>query len=339
MKPKNSNCKDLVSIIIPLYNTDKDVFKRCLLSIEKQDYTNYEVIIIDDYSSENYSNLIKFHAQNIDIKYEKLDHNYGPGVARRIGLTMAEGKYTTFMDSDDEFYDNTSLMKLVKEMDNNPKLDMVSGLAYEEYKDGSLEKRDKNFIWVFGKLFRTQFFVENKMNFNDTRANEDNGFTTLFRMLTDNYKFIDEIVYIWHYEPNSITRKNGHEYYFYSIEGYVNNMIWVYNECKKRGIDKGIKQQKHFISVWIRLYFYAIEVLYDRDIDSANLLSVWCHNYYDSVYKYIENNIEMDMFMDCWNTMVASSPATFIERIINISYPDFYSIISSGEPFITDNEN
>jgi hypothetical protein len=113
-------------------------------------------------------------------------------------------------------------------------------------------------------------------------------------------------------------------------------MIWVYNECKKRGIDKGIKQQKHFISVWIRLYFYAIEVLYDRDIDSANLLSVWCHNYYDSVYKYIENNIDDFMFMDCWNVMVSSSPATFIERIINISYPEFYDIISSGEPFITD---
>jgi len=180
---------------------------------------------------------------------------------------MAEGKYTTFMDSDDEFYDNTSLMKLVKEMDNNPKLDMVSGLAYEEYKDGSLEKRDKNFIWVFGKLFRTQFFVENKMNFNDTRANEDNGFTTLFRMLTDNYKFIDEIVYIWHYEPNSITRKNGHEYYFYSIEGYVNNMIWVYNECKKKEeltkelSSKSILLVYGYDYTFMLLKYYMIEIL------------------------------------------------------------------------------
>lgn len=328
---------DLVSIIIPLYNTDIKVFTRCLKSIEKQDYKNYEVIIIDDYSDINYSSTIKFFAQNMNISYSKLDHNFGPGVARKIGLQMAEGKYVTFIDSDDELYDNTTLDKLVRVMYNDNNLDMVSGLVLEYLDNDQVELKQKNFIWVFGKLFRTQFFVENKLNFNDTRENEDNGFTTMFRMLTDKYKFIDEIVYRWRYEPNSITRKNDHEYYFTSIEGYVNNMIWVYNQCKERNIHNGDKQIKHFISVWIRLYFYCIEVLYDRNSADANLLSTWCYKYYDNVYRYIENTPSaLTFFMEVWEDMVSSSQETFTKHIINISYPDYYNIITSGEVLIED---
>jgi glycosyltransferase involved in cell wall biosynthesis len=332
--PKRELGEDLISIIIPLYNTNPDIFKRCIQSIEKQDYKNIEIIIVDDCSTENYGNLIKFYKQNLNINYTKLDNNFGPGVARKVGLELAKGDYITFIDSDDEFYDNTSIIKLLTEFIKNPNLNMVSGLAYEELENKKMKLRERNFIWVFGKLFKKKFLDDNHLTFNETRANEDNGFTTLFRMLTDNYIFIDEVVYLWRYEPNSITRINGHEYYFYSIEGYVNNMIWVYEECKKRGLENGKKQKKHFINVWIRLYFYCIEVLFDRDAYDANLLSCWCYNYYNSVYKYIENNIDFDTFLESWNLMVSSSPDTFIKRVINISYPDFYSIISTNKRLI-----
>lgn len=327
---------DLISIIIPLYNTDPKILERCLKSIEIQDYKNFEIVIIDDYSTISYNSILKFYAQNMDIIYQKLDHNYGPGVARKIGLQLARGSYLTFMDSDDELYDNTSLMKLMNRFIENPDLDMVSGLANEELEDGTFKKRNRNFIWVFGKLFRKAFFNETGLTFNESRANEDNGFTTMFRMLTDKYEFIDEVVYNWRYEPNSITRKDGHEYYFWSIEGYVYNMIWVYKQCVERGIANGSKQRLHFINVWIRLYFYCIEVLFDRSVEDANKLASWCHSYYESVYKYIESTVDLDEFMKSWKFMVSSSPSTFVDRIINISYPDFYNIIKSNEKLIED---
>lgn len=328
---------ELVSIIIPIYNTEIELFKRCINSIINQDYKDYEIIIIDDSSSINYNNIIKFYKQTLSIQYYKLENNFGPGTSRKIGLKKANGSYIMFIDSDDELYDNTSIDKLMKEFKENDKLNMVSGLAYEELKDGSLKKRERNFIWVFGKIFKKKFLDDNKITFNDTRANEDNGFTTLVRLLTDQYKFIDEIVYYWHYTEDSITRKDGNEYYFYSIEGYVINMIWVYEQCKLRNIDRGKKQRTHFINVWIRLYFYCIEVLFDRNAYDANLLSTWIYNYYDKVFRYIESEMNLDEFMDSWKMMVSSSPDTFIYRIINISYPDFYNIISSKEPLIANN--
>ena len=339
---KNSNNKDkiiddeLISIIIPVYNTNNEVLKRCIKSITIQDFKDVEVIIVDDDSEISYDGVIRYYQQFLKIKYIKLENNFGPGVARRIGMENATGTYICFMDSDDELYDNTSLMKLIDIYHKKPELNMVSGLAYEELRDGTNKLRERNFIWVFGKLFKRQFLIDNNLTFNDTRANEDNGFTTLFRMLTDQYEFIDEPVYIWHYEPNSITRKNGHEYYFYSIEGYVNNMIWVYEECKKRDIHKGEKQINHFVNVWIRLYFYTIEVLFDRDAYDANLLSGWAYNYYNNVYKYLEQNnlVDFDVFYKCWKSMVSQSAETFIERIINISYPEFYNIISSNQRLI-----
>ena len=270
------------------------------------------------------------------INYTKLESNFGPGVARKIGLEKATGDYVLFIDSDDELYDNTSIEKLVKEFIDNPELNMVSGLAYEEQVNQELVLREANFIWVFGKLFKKKFLNDNDLTFNDTRANEDNGFTTLFRMLTDNYKFIEEPVYIWHYEEDSITRRNNHEYYFYSIEGYVINMIWVYEQCKLRNIEKGEKQVEHFINVWIRLYLYCVEILFDRNAYDANLLSLWAYNYYNSVYKYVEKNLDFNIFMKCWTQSIESSMETFSERIINISYPDFYQIISSNERLITE---
>lgn len=327
---------ELVSIIIPLYNTDIDVFKRCLKSITNQDFKDLEVIVIDDHSKVDYNGVIRYYQQFLKLKYIKLENNFGPGTARRIGLENATGTYINFMDSDDELYDNASILKLVEKFRVKPYLNMVAGLAYEELRDGSLRLRERNFIWVFGKLFKRSFLEENGLTFNDTRANEDNGFTTMFRMLTNDYEFFDEVVYIWHYEPTSITRVNGHEYYFYSIEGYVKNMIWVFEECKKRDIHKGKKQIQHFVNVWIRLYFYTIEVLFDRNKYDANLLAGWASNYYKDVYRYLEENdlVNFDIFYECWQSMVSQSSSTFVDRIINISYPEFYDIISSNQRLI-----
>ncbi|MDR1049165.1 MAG: glycosyltransferase, partial [Synergistaceae bacterium] len=89
-----------LSVVIPVYNTEKYLSK-CLEHIIHQTYTNLEVIVIDDGSSDN--------SASIADEYEKRDQrikvirqpNSGPSAARNRGLEAATGDYVHFMDSDD----------------------------------------------------------------------------------------------------------------------------------------------------------------------------------------------------------------------------------------------
>jgi len=92
-----------VSIITPTYNRE-DVIERCLNSVQSQTFTDAEHIVIDDGSTDNTKLLIEdYSISNIPIKFEKLDKNSGANVARNRGLTLADGDFITFLDSDDEY--------------------------------------------------------------------------------------------------------------------------------------------------------------------------------------------------------------------------------------------
>lgn len=328
--------EEKISIIIPLYNTPEGYFKACLESINKQTYKNFEVIIVNDSSTINYEKIFFWYNQFFEIHVYTTKMNSGPGFARRLGLEMSTGKYILFVDSDDELYKENSLELLMLQMLKNPNLDAVLGRVCEECMSLERLEHKKNFIWVFGKLFNKQFLIDNKITFNDTRENEDNGFTTLFKIISNNYKWIDDVVYLWKYQPDSITRKTENDYYFSSINGFVNNMIWVYEECKKRNLHHSLKFLNHFCSVWIRLYFCCIEALFDRDIQDINLFGTWCYKFYDRCYKFIEQEIDEERFNANYFKLAEESIETFTTRICNISYPDFYNIITSGEQLIED---
>lgn len=94
-----------VSIIIPAYNVEEYI-RKCIESIEHQTYQNYELIIIDDGSTDRTSEIIR-EASNTNHKI-KLFHGGHQGVsnARNIGLDHACGDYITFVDSDDFLCDN-----------------------------------------------------------------------------------------------------------------------------------------------------------------------------------------------------------------------------------------
>jgi glycosyltransferase involved in cell wall biosynthesis len=94
-----------VSCIIPLYNCEN--IQRLLDSIERNSIKPYEIIIVDDNSSLDYG----FHDMN--IKFIKIDENYGPSKARNIGAKEARGEVLLFLDSDVEIEDNL-LQKIIK---------------------------------------------------------------------------------------------------------------------------------------------------------------------------------------------------------------------------------
>ena len=89
-----------ISIIVPIYNSEK-YLDECLLSIQNQSYTNFEVLLINDGSTDN-SNFIceKFVSQDVRFRHFSQE-NKGVSSARNYGLKEASGEFITFIDSDD----------------------------------------------------------------------------------------------------------------------------------------------------------------------------------------------------------------------------------------------
>ncbi len=93
--------KGLVSIITPTYNCDKYIAET-IESVRKQTYNNWEMIIVDDCSTDNTKETVeKYQKQDPRIKYYCLAENSGAAVARSKAMELAEGQYIAFLDSDD----------------------------------------------------------------------------------------------------------------------------------------------------------------------------------------------------------------------------------------------
>ena len=85
-----------LSIIICVYNTDRAYFKSCLESIRRSTLDDYEICVVDDGSTVDYSDFVTEYG----LKYKKTE-NRGILAARLTGISMAEGEYSAFCDSDD----------------------------------------------------------------------------------------------------------------------------------------------------------------------------------------------------------------------------------------------
>ncbi|HEY8890107.1 MAG TPA: glycosyltransferase family 2 protein [Clostridium sp.] len=95
---------DKISIIIPNYNK-VDFLEQCVMSAIEQTYENKEVIVVDDYSTDSSTNIIRSLAEHYDVvKPILLQKNGGVSNARNIGISQALGKYVTFLDADDYYY-------------------------------------------------------------------------------------------------------------------------------------------------------------------------------------------------------------------------------------------
>ena len=105
--------EDLISVIVPVYNVE-EYLKKCIDSIISQAYTNLEIILVDDGSTDNCGKICDEYAEN--DKRIKVIHKENGGLsdARNAGIDIAKGKYLTFIDSDD-FVENNYIELLYDE--------------------------------------------------------------------------------------------------------------------------------------------------------------------------------------------------------------------------------
>ena len=93
--------KNLVSIVVPVYNAEKFIIDT-IKTVEEQTYQNWELILVNDCSKDNSAKIIEEKAkENNKIKLVDLKQNGGAANARNVGIDTAKGQYIAFLDADD----------------------------------------------------------------------------------------------------------------------------------------------------------------------------------------------------------------------------------------------
>lgn len=125
----------MISIIIPVYNVAAYI-EKCLQSIGKQTYTQYEIIIVDDGSTDNsYDKCLAFREQYFQLDFSIIRKlNEGVTAARRDGVRIAKGEWITFVDGDDTLPE-MALELLILSVDTG--VNIVIGAHNLEYDDGT----------------------------------------------------------------------------------------------------------------------------------------------------------------------------------------------------------
>ena len=129
-----------ISVIVPIYNSEKYISK-CIESILKQSYSNFELILVDDGSLDNSLFICKNYERDKRVKIIQQD-NQGVSKARNIGISIATGEWITFIDSDDEIEENM-LDTMVQEL-KDEEIDFIfTGFKKFYFSEKGLKKQEK----------------------------------------------------------------------------------------------------------------------------------------------------------------------------------------------------
>jgi len=207
-----------ISVIMTIYNTEKECLLEAIDSVLQQTYTDFELLLIDDGSSIDYSYLSSLHSDE-RILYFKLPENAGIAMARNFGLGKATGEFIAFLDSDDvampERFD-----KQIHFFENNQKIDCV-GSSFMIIPEGKIchNKTEHNDI-VLHLLLDGCAFLHSSVMLRTKIIKENNIFYNIDHVPAEDYAFwldltgvcnfanIDEILvkYRWHGANISITK-------------------------------------------------------------------------------------------------------------------------------------
>ena len=127
-----SDC--LISVIVPMYNSAAYI-EDCIKSLEAQTFIDYEVIFIDDGSTDNTVELVYQNAQKLPNYTVIKQENKHAGVARNTGIKHANGKFITCLDSDDCF--EPSALEILYQTAMETGADVVRATGFEYDTDGA----------------------------------------------------------------------------------------------------------------------------------------------------------------------------------------------------------
>lgn len=214
-----------LSFIVPVYNVE-NYLPRCIESILKQNICDFELILIDDGSTDKSGVICDWYAQNqknIKVIHKK---NEGLSEARNCGLSSASGVYILFVDSDDYIDDVSGMLTICS--DN--KLDLLTGNAVKvgmDHKESLMKKNILNGLKVeTGKeilkrelkaqsmemtacisLYSRTFLLDNGLYFKKGLLHEDEQWTPRVFLSAERAAVSDTVFYHYILRANSITEK------------------------------------------------------------------------------------------------------------------------------------
>ena len=100
-----------ISVVLPVYNV-ANYLRKCLDSLVNQTFEDFEVICVNDGSTDLSAQILEHFAQKDHRIYILSQTNQGVGIARNNGMNAATGKYLAFMDPDDYYWDDSVLMDM-----------------------------------------------------------------------------------------------------------------------------------------------------------------------------------------------------------------------------------
>lgn len=169
------------SVLISAYNVELYI-QRAIDSVLQQDFDNYELIVIEDKSTDN--TLEKILEYKDKIKIIKNEHNMGLGAVRNIGIDAAKGEFIIHLDGDDTLYDSSTLSKVDELIGSNSpdilflgfqEINGNNGIRLSNKENSTKEARllcDTNFA-IPSKVYRNEFLVQNNIKFVEDIYYED----------------------------------------------------------------------------------------------------------------------------------------------------------------------
>lgn len=218
-----------LSVIVPVYNVEK-YLKKCLDSILMQTYKDYELILVNDGSTDNSSKICDEYAnlnKNIKVIHKK---NGGLSEARNIGLKTASKEYVFFIDSDDFLDDCKAFEKIIRRTDET-KVDVLN-FGFKKYYEESnkmvsyFKKEDyifkknydikqtfsyiiKNNLYIasaWNKVIRTQILQKNNLKFIEGIYSEDIEWCNRLAIYSKTFDYLNEDFYCYRQRKESISK-------------------------------------------------------------------------------------------------------------------------------------
>lgn len=274
--------KGMISIIIPIYQCKWNI-EQILKDINNQTYQDYEVLLVDDGSTDGSGEICKEYAEQNEKVRAILKKHGGVGNTRNVGISHAKGEYIAFIDSDDRidndyletlinkvegydlvissfdrfFYKNNKYVRTVK---TNPVLAEMKQMS--ELEDFFPELYISTLIGtVVCKLFKRELIQKNKITFrSDVYLGEDFIFNFDYLKCCQNIRCIDYIGY--HYtckEGNSLTHKSDLQKFDYGKILFEKSLDF----CKDMQLS--LKSQGAVADLYLRTCFKNIEYAYSLE--------------------------------------------------------------------------
>lgn len=248
--------KGLVSVIVPVYNVEQ-YLDRCLTAIVHQSYSNLEIILIDDGSTDNSGDICDKWASTDERIIVKHQDNAGQSCARNLALSISKGDYIAFSDGDD-YFSNNAIEKMIEAFDD-PLIGIVSAVVHRVDDKGNdypinenwevktrkwIDPEDVFFLMyncslnhlIHNKLFKRS--VVESVLFPEKRLCEDQFFSLSCSMRLEELGLslveIPELVYYYTFNPTGTT-----SYYSAKMDSDWKTNKWeqalIYSQ--KKGID------------------------------------------------------------------------------------------------------